>query len=85
MTTTLESLSPANLGRAIATDDALARRVLVYLDARGIEHSGRISGATLAAVCGVDSRTWRRWIAGDVPMPTAARRLLALVASGARK
>lgn len=46
----------------------------------GIAHSGRISGATLAAICGVDSRTWRRWVGGERAFPETAVRLLLEVA-----
>jgi len=37
----------------------------------------------LAAVAGVDGRTWRRWVAGRVPMPLAARRAIIAAAFGA--
>lgn len=70
------TLTPADLQRLIADSPPATRRVFRYLDKRGIEHSGRISGATLAAVCGVQSRQWRRWVGGDQPMPPAAWRLL---------
>lgn len=65
---------------AIAADPEATSRVLAYLDARGIAHSGQISGATLAAVCGKKSRTWRKWAGGEREMPEAAKRLLEIVA-----
>lgn len=71
---------PADLQLAIQADARATARVLSYLDGLGVEHSGVISGATLAAVCGVDSRTWRRWVSGDRQMPRVAVRLLQLVA-----
>lgn len=76
---TTETLDPAALQAAIAESPAATRRVLRYLDERGIEHSGQISGATLASVCGVNSRAWRRWVGGERSMPESAWRLLLLV------
>lgn len=75
-------MTPRELQAAIATDARATARVLSYLDSAGISHRGRISGATLAAVCGVDSRTWRKWVGGEREMPESARRLLSLVAWG---
>jgi hypothetical protein len=71
----LESLGPRELQRKIAEDDSASERLLAYLDARDIQHSGEISGATLAAVCGVDGRTWRKWVTAE-RMPVAATRVL---------
>lgn len=70
---------PATLQRRIASSPEATARVLAYLDSQEQEHSGLISGATLAAVCGVDSRRWRRWVS-DGEMPVGARRLLEVVA-----
>lgn len=69
-------LSSADLQRLIAEDTRATEGVFRYLRERGIEHTGSITGATLAAVCGVNSRTWRKWIGGERGMPTAAWRLL---------
>ena len=68
------------LQRAIARDPDAADRVFRYLDRHGIRHTRRISGATLARVCGVHPRTWRKWIGGDAPMPALAERVLLDVA-----
>lgn len=70
------NLTPSDLQRLIASSPRATHRVLSYLSERDIEHSGRISGATLAAVCDVDSRAWRRWVGGESDMPGAAWRLL---------
>lgn len=75
-----ERCSPADLQRLIADDEDATARVLNYLDARCVTHSGRISGATLASVCDVDGRQWRRWVGGDAKRPRGALRLLVLVA-----
>lgn len=72
--------TPRKLQEAIVASPSATRRVLAYLAGLGVEHSGLISGATLSAVCGVDSRTWRRWVGGEREMPTVAVRLLRLVA-----
>ena len=72
----LEGLDARELQAAIQDDDGATAAVLAYLDARSVEHSGQISGATLAAVAGVDGRTWRRWVGGDVPMPVGAKRAI---------
>lgn len=69
-------LAPAGLQRLIASSPMTTHRVLTYLSRRGIAHSGQISGATLAAVCDVDARTWRKWVGGEQQMPGAAWRLL---------
>lgn len=79
----LEGLDARELQAAIQDDDGATAAVLAYLDARSVEHSGQISGATLAAVAGVDGRTWRRWVGGRVPMPLAARRAIIAAAFGA--
>jgi hypothetical protein len=73
-------VSPRELQSAIANNAEATRRVLAYLDSLGVQHSGRISGSTLAAVCGVDSRTWRKWAGEEREMPEMAVRLLRLVA-----
>lgn len=73
-------MKPADLQRAIAADPEATRRIYAYLRRLGVAHSGHISGATLAAVCGVESRTWRRWVGGDVAIPPACWRLLHEVA-----
>lgn len=80
----LEGESAAVLQRSIADDEKATQRVLRWLDAHRIEHTGRISASTLAAVCGVDGRTWRRWIGGDRAFPLVAARLLIEVAFAAR-
>lgn len=72
-------MTPQELQSAIAASAGATARALAYLDELGIAHSGRISGATLAAICGVDSRTWRRWVGGERAMPESAIRLLAAV------
>ena len=46
----LEGLDARELQAAIQDDDGATAAVLAYLDARDVEHSGQISGATLAAV-----------------------------------
>lgn len=79
---TLEHQPPDVLQEVIRQAPGAAERLLAYLDERGIQHSGRISGATLAAVAGVDGRTWRRWVARRVPMPLAARRAIIAAAFG---
>lgn len=68
-----------SLQAAISNSEAASARVFAYLDELGVEHSEQISGATLAAVCGVDSRTWRRWIGDEREMPISSIRLLRLV------
>ncbi len=72
-------MNARDLQSAIANSAEATRRVLAYLDSLGVHHSGQISGATLAAVCGVDSRTWRKWVGEEREMPIAAIRLLRLV------
>ena len=66
--------------RAITDDPAATRRVLRYLDRHGIEHSGQITGGTLARLCRVHPRTWRKWAAGERDIPETAVALLRLVA-----
>lgn len=78
----LETQGPVDIQATIQESPEATRRVLRYLDARKIDHSGQISGATLASVCGNDARTWRRWVRGNQPFPTAASRLLVAVAFG---
>lgn len=82
--TDLEELDARELQAAIQNDDAATAAVLAYLDARNIGHSSQISGATLAAVAGVDGRTWRRWVGGDVPMPVGSKRAIIAAAWGTR-
>lgn len=60
----------------IRTDRRASQRVIRWLDRRAIQHSGHVSGPTLAALCGVDGRTWTRWIGGEQDMPVAAWRLI---------
>lgn len=84
-TTDLEPFDAAELQLEIQSSPRATKRVLDYLDARQTPHSGQISGATLAAVCGVDGRTWRRWVGGNQEFPIAARRLLIAVAFGGAK
>lgn len=79
---TLEREPPGEIQSAISDDPKAARRVLRYLDDRGVAHSGQISGATLAAVCGVNGRTWRKWIGEERGFPTTAARLLVAIAFG---
>jgi hypothetical protein len=71
--------SPREIQTEVAADKKAAARVFKYLDDRGIQHSAHISGATLAAVLGVESRTWRRYVGEDRELPTMGRRLLSLV------
>jgi len=73
---------PRDIQHAIAESTRATGRVLRYLDTMGIEHTGLISGSTLAAVCGKDPRQWRRWCSDGTPFPEACRRLLVLVAFG---
>lgn len=80
----LEDLDARELQAAIQDDEDATAAVLAYLDARSVEHSGQISGATLAAVAGVDGRTWRRWVGGDVHMPVGAKRAIIAAAWGTR-
>ena len=79
---TLEHQPPDVLQEVIRQAPGAAERLLAYLDERGVRHSGRISGATLAAVAGVSSRTWRRWVSGAEIMPTGARRVIVAAAFG---
>ena len=72
----LEGLDARELQAAIQDDDGATAAVLAYLDARSVEHSGQISGATLASVAGVDSRTWRKWTGGEREFPISARRAI---------
>ena len=83
--TKLETLDAAALQLEIQSVASAAKRVLAYLDSRDTAHSGQISGATLAAVCGVDGRTWRKWVGGEREFPITARRLLIAVAFGGAK
>lgn len=80
----LESLDARELQAAIADDPKATANVLAYLEARGEEHSGQISGATLASVAGVDSRTWRKWTGGEREFPISARRAIIAAAWGTR-
>ena len=68
-----------SLQAAIKGSPRAMKKGFAYLDALGEPHSGLISGATLAAVCGVDSRTWRKWVGGEREMPLSAQRLLRIV------
>lgn len=81
------TLTPADLQRLIRDDPRATGRVLQWVGNRGLRHSPNITGATLAAVCGISGRTWRRWMSwheSDLPkserpgqpMPAAAWRLL---------
>ena len=78
----LETQPPAVIQAVIAARPEASARFLAYLDERGVRHAGRISGATLAAVAGVSSRTWRRWVSGAEVMPTGARRVIVAAAFG---
>jgi len=78
----LERQPPDVLQEVIRQMPGAAERVLAYLDDRSVSHSGRITGATLAAVAGVDGRTWRRWVS-ERAMPVAARRAIIAAAFGA--
>jgi DNA-binding transcriptional regulator YiaG len=84
-TTDLETIDAAALQLEIQSSPRATKRVLSHLEARQTPHSGYISGSTLAAICGVDSRTWRRWVGGNREFPIAARRLLIAVAFGGAK
>ena len=87
----LESLSPQELQDKIAADKAATSRLLEYLDARQIRHSGQISTATLASVAcdeiGTDEdapkhgRTYRKWLQAGI-MPIAAKRAIIGAAYG---
>lgn len=72
----LEQLSPRELQQQLIDSRSATLRLLAFLDARGIEHSGQISGSTLGSVAGVDGRTWRRWAGEVIPMPLAAKRAI---------
>ena len=72
-------MTTANLQHLIQSDPRATARVLRYLRGQGVD-CHQISGATLGAVCGVDSRSWRRWVDGTRTMPAMARRLLCQVA-----
>jgi hypothetical protein len=79
---TLERQPPAVLQAVIAAAPGAPERLLAYLDARGVAHSGRVSGATLAGVAGVDGRTWRKWVSVG-SMPVGAARAIIAAAFGA--
>lgn len=70
---------PSEIQALISENADYTRRVFEYLDLLGVQHSGRISSATLGSVCGAHERTWGKWIGGEREMPKTARRLLALV------
>ena len=72
-------MTTANLQHLIQRDPHATTRVLRYLDDLRVEHSGEITGSTLARVCDVSSRRWRDWEGGARTMPAGARRLLELV------
>jgi hypothetical protein len=72
-------MTPNDIRIAIVRSPAATMKVLEYLDRLGHEHRGRISGSALAAVCGVSTRSWRKWAHGDRRMPAAAWRLLVRV------
>jgi hypothetical protein len=78
----LEALGAAELQQAISADPDATARLFAYLDARGIEHTGLVSGSTLAAVSGHDARTWRRWVADVERFGIGVRRLLVAVCWG---
>ncbi len=69
-------MTTANLQHLIQQDARATARVLRYLDELGIKHTGRVSGGTLAQVCGKGSRRWRKWVSGEDVMPASDRRLL---------
>lgn len=75
-----DAAAVATLLERIRSDRDAGARVLRWLDRRRIQHSGRISGPTLAAVCGVEGDTWLQWSGGERAMPVAAWRLLLEVA-----
>lgn len=77
--------TPDDIQRAIQASPEATARVLRWLELRGRTYAsgrryGKISGASLGAVCSVTDRTWRRWVAGIQPFPGAARDLLSEVA-----
>lgn len=78
----LEALGAAELQQAISADPDATARLFAYLDARGIEHTGLVSGSTLASVSGHDARTWRRWVADVERFGIGVRRLLVAVCWG---
>lgn len=76
MTSHLESLSALDLERRIKASPGASAALLRYVEERGHETAGVVSGRVLAAACGQDGRKWRRWVAGELPMPLAAKRAL---------
>ena len=67
------------LQRRITRDPEAVGRIRDYLDSEGIEHSGRMSGGTLARACGVHPRTWRKWVGGEQAISEPAMRLLHMI------
>lgn len=60
----------------IEDDPEATARLFDWLDARGVQHSGMLSAATLGAALGVHERSFRKWYHGERPPPRAAMRLL---------
>ena len=60
----------------IQTSTKLTRRMFRYMEAQQLAHSDYPSSPEFAALCGVSERTWRRWLAGSVPIPVSALRLV---------
>jgi hypothetical protein len=68
--------TPRELRTHIAASPELTARLFDALARLGLEHSGHVSTATLALLCDVNPRTWRRWEAAGT-MPLHARRSVA--------
>lgn len=72
-------MTPVTYKTCVAASPEARAAVCAYLDSKGVKHTGRVSSATLGAVCGVDGRSWNRWGSGEREMPLMAMRLLELV------
>jgi hypothetical protein len=73
-------MTASTIQRLIQSSPHATDRVLRYLSQLDLPHE-TLSGAALAAVCGVSAQRWRQWVGGQRPMPTGARRLLCEVAA----
>jgi hypothetical protein len=74
-----ENVNPRTLQQTIAGDPRARARLFAFLNRMGLHHSGEVSGGTLALACGVNPRTWRKWVSRPEMMPLAATRLLLLI------
>lgn len=72
-------MTPDQLKKAIQENEDARARILNFLDERGLPHTAQISGYTLATVCGVNARTWRKWKSAG-KMPISSERLLLQIA-----